>query len=265
MQEGKVVSLATYPIKGLSDLQHQSVEIENGQGFPGDRMFAFAKAESGFNPDNPEPMPKDRFIVLLQHAGLAGLKTTFDSRSRKLEIQKQVGAISTFDMADTVDRAKASDFLTQRLGLTSAAKPIFASASPHRFTDVSVISKRMMNAISFVNLASVKSFGDTISTEIDARRFRANIVIDGWDPFVELQLVGGELSIGDVHFKVLKRTQRCAATEVNPVTAERDLRLPYLLRKNYGHMDMGIYLEAQDNGEISLGSPVTISNSPLTG
>ena len=55
---------------------------------------------------------------------------------------------------------------------------------------------------------------------------------------------------------MLKRTQRCAATEVNPQTAERDLRVPFLLRKHYGHLDMGIYAEIVQGGAIEPGSRI---------
>ena len=36
---------------------------------------------------------------------------------------------------------------------------------------------------------------------------------------------------------------RCAATQVNPVTAERDLAIPAALDRNFGHINMGIYAE----------------------
>ena len=41
-------------------------------------MFALAKANGRFDPANPKPVPKDNFIVLLQHAKLAGLETDYD-------------------------------------------------------------------------------------------------------------------------------------------------------------------------------------------
>ena len=62
-----------------------------------------------------------------------------------------------------------------------------------------------------------------------------------------------DIQIGTARFRGLLRTQRCAATEVNPTNAERDIPLPYKLMKTYGHRDMGLYLEVVEGGEIRPG------------
>ena len=41
---------------------------------------------------------------------------------------------------------------------------------------------------------------------------------------------------------------RCAATEVNPATAERDLDIVGALQRGFGHNLMGIYAEVADGG-----------------
>jgi uncharacterized protein YcbX len=85
------------------------------------------------------------------------------------------------------------------------------------------------------------------------------VVIDGLPPFAELDAVGSVLSFGDVSLRILSRTKRCAATEVNPITAERDLKIPYLLRKHLGHMDMGVYVEVTRGGALSVGQSGQLS------
>ena len=111
----------------------------------------------------------------------------------------------------------------------------------------------MMSAISVLNLASVEKLGEQLNAEIHPARFRANIEIDGLPPFSELDALGSVLRFGDVELKILSRTKRCAATEVNPVTAERDLKIPYLIRKLMGHTDMGVYVEVAKGGTLSVG------------
>jgi len=52
------------------------------------------------------------------------------------------------------------------------------------------------------------------------------------------------------------RTRRCAATNVNPATALRDENLPAALVRNFGHPDMGIYLEVLTDGPVALSDHV---------
>lgn len=253
---GRVESLFTFPIKGLSPVRQQHVALVGGQGFPGDRLFGFAKGNSGFDAEHPKPLPKDRFLVLMQHAKIAGLKTSFDPATYKLVVENADRVLLRADLRTEAGKADASEFFVDYLDLDEAETPFFASAAPHRFTDVSVVSETMMNAVSFINLASVRDFEERIETAVDPGRFRANIVFDGWPAFAEFDLVDTIVRVGDVSFKILMRTKRCAATEVNPETAERDLKLPALLRQSYGHFDMGVYAEVVSDGEIKVGDPV---------
>ncbi|WP_424987088.1 MOSC domain-containing protein [Microbulbifer sp. S227A] len=243
--------LNRFPIKGLSAEPLASVTLGTGQGIPGDRLFGFARYNSGFDPQNPQPLPKDRFVVLLNQAALAGLKTRFDPQGGVLEIG--TGQARQFDMGTADGRVAAARYLHDTLALSDPEPPVFVSSAPHRFTDVSVVSPQMMNAISVLNLASVRALGERLEAEIDPARFRANLEIDGLPPFAELDAVGATLHLGDVSLRILSRTKRCAATEVNPKTAERDLKLPYLLRKELGHMDMGIYAEVVAGGTLAPG------------
>ncbi len=230
----------------------RTVTLRAGDGIPGDRLFGFARYNSGFDMQNPMPLPKDRFVVLLNEAALAGIQTDFEIESQALEINAN-GKIRRFDMRESEDREKAAEFLSSEIDLKDPELPKFVSSTPHRFTDVSVVSSQMMNAISVLNLPSVKKLGEQLNAEIHPARFRANIEIDGLPSFAELDAVGSVLRFGDVELKILSRTKRCAATEVNPKTAERDLKIPYLIRQLMGHMDMGVYVEVVNGGTLAVG------------
>ena len=93
---------------------------------------------------------------------------------------------------------------------------------------------------------------------VDPIRFRMNLHLDGWEPGAELELVGRTLTVGPVRLKVLKRTERCAATSVNPDTAERDLNVVKGLHTAYGHTDCGIYAKVLSGGRIAPGDAVTL-------
>ncbi len=246
-----------FPIKGLSAEQLTRVMLTPGLGVPGDRMFGFARHGSGFDPSNPKPLPKDRFVVLLNQAALAGLKTLFDPETQRLEIDHSEGS-NAFDLTDDAERDRAGAWLSRYLCLQDASDPNFVSAAPHRFTDVSVVSPQLMHAVSILNLNSVSDLAARLGRDIDPARFRANLEIAGLPAGWELENIGATLSFGEVRLRLIKRTQRCAATEVNPVTAKRDLKLPYLLRKEFGHMDVGVYAEVLTGGTLKTGQQLTI-------
>ncbi len=252
MTDITVTGLNRFPVKGLSAEPLEALTLSQGDGVPGDRLFGFARYNSGFNPQNPEPLPKERFVVLVKEAALAGLKTTFDDATRTLKIVAG-GSVHSFGMDDINARAEAGVFLHKTLALSDPEPPVFVSAAPHRFTDVSVVSPQMMNAISLINLASLKDLSTRVGADVHPARFRANIEIDGLPPFSELDGVGRKLAFGDVVLRILSRTKRCAATEVNPLTAERDLKVPYLLRQALGHTDMGVYVEVVKGGSLTSG------------
>ncbi|WP_170476195.1 MOSC domain-containing protein [Ruegeria arenilitoris] len=252
MTEFTVKRLSRFPVKGLSAEPLTSVTMSVAEGFPGDRIYGFARHNSGFDPQNPKPIPKDRFVVLLKEAALAGLHTRFDAQSQVLEIRES-GKSRKFLMQSGQERSDAALFIHQVLGSADPEPPTFVSSEPHRFTDVSVVSPVMMIAVSVLNIASVKALSQQLNRDVHPARFRANVEIDGLAPFSELEFVGHTLIFGDVRMRILSRTKRCAATEVNPETAERDLRLPYLLNKHLGHTDMGVYAEVTTNGTVFVG------------
>jgi uncharacterized protein YcbX len=90
-------------------------------------------------------------------------------------------------------------------------------------------------------------------------RFRANVFVQGWPAWSELDLTGKTLAIGPARLKVVKRIVRCAATNVDPETGIRDLNLPQAIMHSYGHSDCGIYAEVLSAGEIAVGDAIAIA------
>ena len=91
-------------------------------------------------------------------------------------------------------------------------------------------------------------------------RFRGNIHVEGLPAWAELDLVGKRVTAGDVVFEGIDRIVRCAATNVNPVTAARDLAIPRSLLELYGHGDCGAYLRVIEGGELKVGAALEITD-----
>ena len=251
---GTLTKIRLYPVKGLSGTDLPEVTLRPGEGLPGDRMLGFARPGTAFDAADPRPMPKTNFLVLMRDAALAGLHTSLDGRVLTIDGR-------THDLDTEAGRASAEAVLAAAAG--TGGTPRLVEAAPHRFTDVSVVSPRLMNAVSVLNLASVRAFADDIGAPVDPERFRANLLLDGWPPFAELDAVGREIVIGPARLRIVMRTKRCAATEVNPDTAERDLEVPRLIHRHYGHPDMGVYAEVLTGGALRPGQGAALADAPV--
>ena len=59
--------------------------------------------------------------------------------------------------------------------------------------------------------------------------------------------------------EVFRRTKRCAATNVNPENALRDINIPLEIKKHFGHLDLGIYAKVKKTGIISVNDELIIN------
>jgi len=251
---GEIRGLYVYPVKGLSPQELPHVTLEPGCGVPHDRGFALARPGGKYTPDLAEPLPKTQFLMLARDAALAGFRTHFDPTSGVLRVDRDDHTVLEAELT-TDDGAEAvSTFFAEALGLSTP--PVLAHVDGRRFTDVSVVSDAMMNAVSLVNLASVRALAERLDMPLDPRRFRANIYFDGLPPFSERALVDEEITVGDLRLRGVLATKRCAATQVNPDTAERDVDLPRRLHEEFGHNEMGVYAEVLDGGTIHPGDVI---------
>ena len=75
----------------------------------------------------------------------------------------------------------------------------------------------------------------------------------------ERNWIGKIIKINDISFKVEKNIPRCVAINLKPNTDDNSLNLLQSLKKNYNHFDMGIYLTALDDGQLSIGDNVSVN------
>ncbi|BCP53208.1 molybdenum cofactor sulfurase [Kaistia sp. 32K] len=242
----EIASLYRYPVKGFSPEALEAADLRPFHRFESDRAYAIENGPSGFDPAAPGHLPKAKFLCLMKNARLASLDTHFDSETQVWTIDGHGDRFSA-DLSTSAGRAATEAFLTDFMGDERRGPLKVLSAPGHAFTDVG------KPYVSFINLASVGAIGDLVGKPVDPLRFRANINLAGLEPWQELELVGREARIGDVRLRFTKRTQRCAATNVDLETATRDLDIPGTLLRNLDHMDCGIYADVLDGGTIRIG------------
>ncbi len=248
----RVVSLYRYPVKGLAGEKLKSVALTQSGTFPADRAFAIENGPSGFDPAAPTWQPKVKFLCLMRNAKLAALKTLYDDASGVFAVSKDGVPMVEASLKTEAGRAAIEYFFHDYMGGEARGPLRVIEAPDHSFSDVSA------KVAHIVNLASLKDLGASVGRELHPLRFRANIYVDGWEPWIENNLVGKTLAIGGVTFKGTKLTARCAATEVNPETAERDVDVPEALWRKTGDVDCGFYASVVSPGKISEGDEVRI-------
>jgi uncharacterized protein YcbX len=112
--------------------------------------------------------------------------------------------------------------------------------------------------VSLINLETLAELETRRGRPVHPLRFRANIYFDGLPAWSEHDLMGKTLEMGTARAKVVKTTSRCAATEVNPETALRDIPIPDILLSARDSLDLGIYAEIETPGKIAEGAPLKI-------
>jgi len=120
-------------------------------------------------------------------------------------------------------------------------------------------SKNIFNSMSLINLNSIRDFEKKIHKKIETQRFRANFYVEGIDVWEERNWINKIIKINNVSFKVEKNIPRCGAINIKPKTDENSLNLLKLLKKNYNHFDMGIYLTALNDGKVKSGDKVELT------
>ncbi len=251
---GRVAALFRHPVKGFTPERLDSARLEAGGWFPCDRIYAVEDGPSGFDPQAPVHLSKQRFTVLMTMPRLARARTRYDEATRVLDVETDEGPALCADLGANEGRDAFAAWLTTFLG-EDARGPLKVIAAPHghRFTD----SQR--GFVSILNLASVRELEARVGSPVDPLRFRANIHVEGWPAWVENGLAGAELRLGGGRACGLKPIVRCLATHANPDTGERDMDVLATLFNAFRHTLCGLYVEVTEGCEIKPGDPLEIA------
>ncbi len=249
-QSAQIASIHRYPVKGLSPESLAQVALHAGQTLPADRRYAIENGPSGFDPADPQYFPKIKFLMLMRNERLAGLHTHYDEHSHVLTIRADGTEAVRGDLETTEGRAAIERYFAIHFAEELNGPPKILSADGHSFSDVA------KKVVSIINLASVAELEEVIGHKVNPLRFRANLTVSGWPAWHEFSLLDQTIAIGDARLKVVKRIVRCAATNVDPETAERDLNIPHTLMRGYGHADCGVYAEVIAGGSVAVGDTI---------
>jgi uncharacterized protein len=248
-----ISAIYRYPVKGLSPEPLGRVRLTPGRCLPQDRRFAIALPSTRLDPERPEWLAKTHFVMLMRDEKLARLQTRFDAENGILAITENGREVLRAAITEPEGRRQVAEFLADFLGDVDGPLRV-VEAPGHAFAD----ARRKPNAttdkyVSLINRASIAALEAAMGVPVDPLRFRANVYFAGAPAWSEHGWVGSEITLGAARLRVISPITRCPATQVNPVTAERDLDTVAALERAFGHINMGVYAEVVAGGEISLG------------
>jgi MOSC domain-containing protein len=241
---GHVHELVRYPVKSLAGIPMQSAFL-GWHGLPGDRRFAFRRLNdaSSFPWLSASRLPE---LLMYQPLGL----------------EENAGE-------PTPTHVRTPEGLTLKLGSEELDKSIsekFGSAVELMNFKHGIFDEA---SVSVLNLATISAIGRDLETNLDIRRFRANILIesDATEPFLEDGWIGGTLVFGDTEVgptvSMTQRDLRCVMINLDPDTSKSDSRvMKSVIRLNENNA--GAYGTVTRTGQLSVGQSVSlITENPV--
>ena len=187
-------------------------------------------------------------------------KYNFLLRKNKLTLMSKNKEILTINVNKLSERQLLSNRIIE---LENSLKHPIALMKNEEFPffDTTISNKvNFINSVSLLNIQSINDFQKKIDKKIEIPRFRGNICVDGIRPWEEREWIGKVIKINNISFKVEKNIPRCVAINLKPASDDNSLNLLQSLKKIYNHFEMGVYLTALDDGEISSGNKIEIIN-----
>ena len=253
-----VASLHRFPVKGLAGESLDAIDLAPGAGVPDDRRFAILRGDTAFDPASPRWVAKEKCVMLVRDHALARIRLRWDPAARVLALSAPGADPLEASLATDDGRARAADYVA-RIAEPKGGAPRLVEAGAMSFTDVPE------NCVSIVGQASIDALSAATGHALHPMRFRANVYLEGGAPFEEFGWLGREVALGGVVVRPFARIPRCAATSVDPDTAERDVTVPKAIKQHFGHVDMGVYAEVLRGGRVATGDRVAPPTETRTG
>jgi uncharacterized protein YcbX len=243
-------SLYRYPVKGMTPERLAHADLVPGETLAFDRAYAIENGPGRFDPVHPCHLPKIHFLMLMRDERLAGLEALFDDATETLTIQRGGKQVARGQLTTPIGRSLIEQFIAAYMKDSLRGAPKVVSSPGHSFSDMAA------KCLHIVNLASLRELERAVGRPVHPLRFRANVYIDGIAPWDEFKWLGKEIGLATARLEVFKRTVRCDATNVDPETAERDMAVPAVLMRTWGHAEFGVNARVKTGGRITAGDPV---------
>ena len=252
-----VTALHTTPIKGLRVVARDAIELTCA-GVADDRRFYLV--------DERARMVNGKTVAALQ-----GVVATYDHAERELALtfpdgSQVAGPVALGDELQT-------SFFSRPTPARELQGAFAAALSEHAGRELrlveavhrTAVDRGRNGAVSLVSRASLTALADVAGEhEIDARRFRMLVELDGLDEAHEEDTwVGQAVRVGAALVRVRGHVGRCLITQRHPESGVTDLPMLDVLRSYRGDLDtseplaFGVYGEVLEPGRVAVGDAVS--------
>ncbi len=230
---GRVVGVWRYPVKSMSAEELEDAELW-WHGLAGDRRWAFVRTDQQRN-GFPWLTIRERPTMVQYQPRLSDPK---DPEKADVRVLTPSGA----DL-DVTDPTLAAE-LGGDLQLIKQSRGVFDTLP-----------------ISLITTQTIAALGALVSADLDARRFRPNLLISTADkaPYLEDNWVGRALQIGTARMRVDKRDQRCVVVNVDPETTKRNSSILRAIATARSAC-LGVYAQTMVPGRVAVGDRVVLED-----
>ncbi len=245
-----VTDIWRHPLKSHGREALETVTMIAGQTLPGDRVWAVAHEAS--EADGSQWEPCANFTRGAKAPQLMAIDAQLEDATGRLTLSHPKQPDLTFDPNSPADLQRFLDWEKPLTPANRAASARIIRVPGRGMTDTDFPS------VTLCNWSSHRAVETAMGQELSPKRWRGNIWFDLGEAWVENDLIGRQVQIGDAVFLVRERVMRCLATTANPQTGERDADTLKALNENWGHQDFSVYAEVVTGGDIKLGDSVKV-------
>jgi uncharacterized protein YcbX len=252
----EVTRLAISPIKAMRLLEVEEIEL-GPHGARGDRRF-YIVDERG------------RMVNAKRVPRLLTILATVSQDGEALSLAFSDG--STIEGPIELGESRKTQFYRRREEVRELGGPFSAAVSDWVCTPLTIVAsprgaadRGAEGAASIVSRASLERFAQAAGhDDVDAKRFRMLIEIDGVEAHGEDRWVGKRVTAGEAVLRVRGHVGRCLVTSLDPISGDTDLPTLQVLRDYRGEekstepLPFGIYGEVLSGGIVRVGDPVTL-------
>ncbi|PTX54544.1 hypothetical protein C8N43_3360 [Litoreibacter ponti] len=237
-----------HPIKSHGREALDRVTLEQGRTMPFDRTWAVA--HEGARIDGTEWAPCANFSRGAKAPLLMAIHCSLDETTEMLTLSHPDRDPVT--LHPERDEAQLIDWVRPLIPKDRAQSARVVRVDGRGMTDSPFPS------ISIANLASHKAVEEQLGQSLQFERWRANLWLDGLEPWEEARWLGKTVRIGGAAFKIEEQITRCLATTANTTTGLRDADTLGAL-KAFGHQEFGLYGVVTQAGDLAIGDAVEIT------
>lgn len=242
-----VVSAGYAPLKGTAHRPYDVVEL-TPSGVAGDRGLCLVDLD------------RRRVLRTVQHPRLL---TVLARRSGEVLTVAVPGAEPLSAPVEPTGRTVTCDYWGRPAQLTVVRGPHAELLGSHLGLQVTLTAAPPAAVVfdgptvTLVGTASLRDLAERTGRDLlaEAARFRANLVVETDEPYVEETWLGREIRVGDATLRAGVPVPRCAVVDHSPVTGEKDVRLlkalaAYRPLNSAGEPAFGIYAQVTVAGRV---------------